>query len=246
VVVLEASGLSDPHGIAQIALTNPALRLAGTVTVVDAVGMRDSDADPMSRELFRAQLAAADLLVLNKLDLLEPSQQDAAEAWLAERAPERPVLRAQHAQVPADVVLGLPAPRHAAGSAVVAHLRGFEAWSATCPGLLDEARLHRWLQALPAAVVRAKGVLWLASDPPAPIAYQRVGRRWSLDALPQGHDPAGAAVSRIVVIGPAGLLDTPALQAGLQSCLSDRALAAPTWPRSGTPTARSSAARTSP
>ncbi|MBA3508391.1 MAG: GTP-binding protein, partial [Betaproteobacteria bacterium] len=31
-IVLEASGLADPHGIAQVALANPALRLDGVLT----------------------------------------------------------------------------------------------------------------------------------------------------------------------------------------------------------------------
>ena len=34
-VVLEASGLADPHGIAQVALANPAIRLDGVLTLVD-------------------------------------------------------------------------------------------------------------------------------------------------------------------------------------------------------------------
>ena len=63
-IVLEASGLAEPGGIAQIALMNPAIRVDGMVSLVDAVTLKERATDPQTRALFRNQLAAADLLVL--------------------------------------------------------------------------------------------------------------------------------------------------------------------------------------
>lgn len=49
-IVLEASGLADPRGIAQVALSNPALRLDGVLTLVDALShaeLMQSEAAPI-------------------------------------------------------------------------------------------------------------------------------------------------------------------------------------------------------
>src|SRR4051812_48870754 len=72
-IVLEASGLADPRGIAQVALANPALRLDGVLAVVDAETLAERAEDPAGGATFGAQLSAADLVVLNKLDLLDES-----------------------------------------------------------------------------------------------------------------------------------------------------------------------------
>ena len=55
-IVLEASGLADPRGIAQVALSNPSLRLDGVLALVDATqygelrpvgpGLSDATTDP--------------------------------------------------------------------------------------------------------------------------------------------------------------------------------------------------------
>ena len=74
-IVLEASGLADPHGIAQVALANRALALEGIVAVVDAQAMRGQAVDPAGRRIFAAQLAASDLIVLNKLALVGPGRE---------------------------------------------------------------------------------------------------------------------------------------------------------------------------
>ncbi|MEZ5726642.1 MAG: GTP-binding protein [Burkholderiaceae bacterium] len=52
-LVLEASGLADPRGIAQVALANPALRLDGVITLVDAIHFADAWAsDDLAVRLF--------------------------------------------------------------------------------------------------------------------------------------------------------------------------------------------------
>src|SRR5690606_37736691 len=48
-VLLESSGLSDPHGIAQVALTVGAVALEAVVTLVDAEAWSQQFSDPVSR-----------------------------------------------------------------------------------------------------------------------------------------------------------------------------------------------------
>ena len=52
-----------------------------------------------------AQLAASDIIVLNKIDLVSPEQLAATRSWLNEVAPRARVLPAQNASLPPDLIL---------------------------------------------------------------------------------------------------------------------------------------------
>lgn len=217
-IVLEASGLADPRGIAQVALANPSLRLDGLLVVADAETLAARAADPATGAAFRAQLEAADLLVLSKLDLLDAAARANARAWVAAAVPGRAVVEADRGRIPAEVALGLRTTRDLRALPPVApvHAAGLASWSALCEQALDAARLDAMLAALPATLLRAKGILQLADDPMHRHVYHRVGARtsrvrgeaWSADTP---H-------SRLVCIGPAGALDEGALQRQLESC----------------------------
>ena len=204
-IVLEASGVADPFGIAQVALANPALRLEGVLTLVDAETLPARAADPACRDTVLAQILAADLLLLTKTDLVDAPGLAAATAALARLAPGRPVLRASQAASVIDVVLGLHGSgRPAWPAATAGHAAAFQSWELEADTPLDRGRVGAWVEALPAGVLRAKGFLDLADDPGRRVLLQKVGRRWSLVAQ-GGWD--GPPRSGLVLIGTAGALD---------------------------------------
>lgn len=214
-IVLEASGLADPRGIAQVALANPALRLDGVLTVVDAETLGALLADPASRDTISAQLSAADLLVLNKLDLLDEAARLAARAMLNEAAPRRPVIATVGAAVPVEVALGIDTRQRTERPAASGHADPFESWELTAAEPLDRARLRAMLGGLPGNVVRAKGLLSLADAPARLTVYQRVGPRWSLR-----EEGDGDGLSRLVLIGTAGAVDPLALRQAWEACFT--------------------------
>jgi len=206
-IVLEASGLADPRGIAQVALANPALRLDGLLTVVDAETFGALSDDDATRRPFLAQLSAADLVVLNKLDLVDAGQRDAARAWLTTQVPGRPIVDAVNGEIPVELALGLASTRNVLDEAATSpeHVQGFDSWSLTSNSPLDAFRLRGFLAALPGRLLRAKGILQLSDDPAHRTVYQRVGSRSSLErSEPWGDE---TPCSRLVLIGPAGLMD---------------------------------------
>jgi G3E family GTPase len=217
-IVLEASGLADPRGIAQVALANPALRLDGLLTVVDAETLGALSSDDATRGTVLAQLSSADLVVLNKLDLVDARGRDAARAWLATLAPGRPVVDAVHGEIPVELALGLSSTRKVLEEAATApgHAQGFDSWSLASKEPLDAARLRRFLASLPGGLLRAKGILQLSDDPAHRTVYQRVGARSSLER----GDPWGdeAPSSRLVLIGPAGLLERGEIEPRFYDC----------------------------
>jgi len=177
-VVLEASGIADPRSLAQVALANPSMRLDGVLTLVDAETVHAHASDPDHGPLFRSQIEAADLIVLNKRDLVDAGRFEAAREWIAVRAPNRPIVAAERADVATEVLLGLDSRRtrdewHSAP----AHARLFLTRTIESDVPVEEAQLLALLDAGPADVLRAKGIVWLASAPDRRTVFQRVGAR---------------------------------------------------------------------
>lgn len=217
-IVLEASGLADPLGIAQIALANPALRLDGILAVVDAEAALQLAADPACRATFAAQACAADLVILNKADLVDAAALAAARALVGEFAPGKPVIETSNAEVPADIVLGIRSTRElpAQFAASSDHASSFSSWSGTSDALLDGAKFRAMMRELPAGILRAKGILWLSDDSGHRTVFHRVGLRSSYVAQEWlGEAPS----SSLAMIGPAGAIDASALTRGFDACL---------------------------
>jgi G3E family GTPase len=224
-IVLEASGIANPGGIAQIALTNPAIRLGGILVLADAETLQERAGDPLTSRLFHNQLAAADLIVLSKLDLLDERERAAASGWLTGQFPAKPVIKAVKGDVPADVVLDIASTRgiQAAPQPPAEHAHDFESLSVVIDAPLDGKRLQELFDSLPKSLLRAKGVLHLAEEPERRIIYQRVGARWNYHQGEPWGD--GTPRSGFVFIGPRGLLDGRALEASLNSCVAENRIA---------------------
>ena len=144
-------------------------------------------------------MSSADLLVLNKLDLVPEAEHDALEAALRELEPEAPILRAEHADVDPRLLFppdpaGLRARRRAAAEAPPAHSHErFAAEEiAVAPGT-PETVLRERLAGLGA--LRVKGFVELAEGV---RAVQGVGPR--IDVEPPHTPPAPELLGRLVVI----------------------------------------------
>ena len=183
-IVVEASGVSDPWRIAQIALADPELELAGVIVLVDAATIAEQAGDALLADTLARQGAAADLIVLNKIDLASADQHQAAREWVQAHAPSAAQLETTQAQVHVqelravaagghpdrgldhclDHGLGHGPDHHAHHDHVDASLHAdhqsqFEsvAWRPT--SVMSAEALRRRLSALPAGVLRLKGLL---------------------------------------------------------------------------------------
>jgi G3E family GTPase len=216
-VVVEASGVADPGQIAIFGDMPGYLRDA-VVVVADAETVRARAEDDATRHHILGQLRAADLLVLNKTDLVQAAELERTRAWLREVAgPSTAIVETAFGELGADVVLGTAATRdHAPAAHDHAHDHdhahpAFESWSWSGPEQLSGAGLVDAIAELPDGIVRAKGVLHLREDPTNRYVLQVVGRRYSIEA----DRPWGAAEpgSQLVVIGLPGSVDAAELSA---------------------------------
>ena len=109
-VLVETTGLADPGPVAQTFFMDDEIReefsLDGIVTLVDAahIGQQLGRSDESTE-----QIAFADVLVLNKTDLVSDEELDDLEARLREMNRLARVVRSEQAQVPIDTVLHLAA-----------------------------------------------------------------------------------------------------------------------------------------
>ena len=217
-VVVEASGVADPGAIVGLG-DMPGYRRDAAVVVVDAETVRERAADGATRAAIMSQLRAADLLVLNKADLVQPAALAETHAWLREIVgPSTAVVETSYGAVPADVALGVratapaPAGHGAAGHEHHDHAAhpAFETWSWSGESPISGTGLVEQLEALPDGVVRAKGLLALREDPARRYVLQLVGRRYSIEAdrpWREGEAPA----TQLVVIGLPGSVDADRL-----------------------------------
>jgi G3E family GTPase len=110
-VIVETSGLADPGPIAQTLYADPALardfKLGPILTVVDAA---DPESRKLSSEIARAQIVAADLVVLSKVD--RAADTSSAEAEVRELNAGVNCLRAQFGDVDPQTLLLVTPGKH--------------------------------------------------------------------------------------------------------------------------------------
>jgi G3E family GTPase len=109
-ILLETTGLANPTPIAQTFLLDPALqaryRLDGIVTMADAVNLaRHID----TKDEAQKQIGFADVIILNKTDLVSPQALDDIEHQLHGLNRTAKIVRTNHGKVPVAAVLDLHA-----------------------------------------------------------------------------------------------------------------------------------------
>jgi len=215
-IVIEASGVADPARIADYAASHPRLFLDGIIVAADAETVRTRVHDKYVGDLVRHQLETADVIVLSKTDLIDADACRQVREWISTQVRGARVIAAPGAGQIADLMLS-GATGYAALSrpqADVEHARQFATWSFVCRQMLDGAALRTVIASLPAAVVRAKGIVRLAEAPERRFVLQLVGRRWSLEPALDGAQAALASHSSVIVcIGPADQLEPESLEA---------------------------------
>ncbi len=206
-VVVEASGVADPARIAELALIEPMLERDGVLVLADATSVQARAADRHVGDTVQRQLDGADLLILNKADLVDAAQLAQTTAWLRDRNGGARIVPAVHAEVAIEALFGLaPSSTPAApATAEIAATPPVRRWSLSTRGLIDRAALLAALRALPASVLRAKGILRLADAPLQRSVVHMVGQRIDM----RSDAPWGIAALRSDLV----LLGTPDMPA---------------------------------
>ena len=220
-ILVEASGVADPSAIADVATLHPDLSRDLVVVLADAETVRLRHEDERLRDTVDRQLGAADLIVLNKCDLVAEEGRAAAESWLRNRS-RAPIIRTTGADVPMELLAAPtvepPDPgetarssRHAhahdhASDHLPDHARRFRSRTVPCPDPVDADRLRDALRELAPRVLRAKGFV-LSADGPEPewMVVQVSGRAVEIERWRPPADEGPPAPALVFI----GLDDLP-------------------------------------
>lgn len=216
-IVIECSGVSDPNRISQ-ALGYPRLKsklyLDAVWTVVDCCGLGALQNE--SETLARAQIGAADLVVLNKAGTAGVDTVDEIRRrWLPQNAR---TLECEHGQVdPALIVNEYPSSlrRTSTTPAVVAE-SAFTVWTLRLDGALNHDALRTALSTLPPRILRIKGSVRFAERPNLWFWLQFVGGRTQF--LPAHPRQAGHR-SEMVIIAQGKDVDREAVNETIGRCV---------------------------
>ncbi len=223
-VLLETTGMAEPGTLAETFFrddrVSEAFDLDAIVTVVDARRVRiDVDNSPVAQ----AQLAMADVLLVNKLDLVDEAATEAVCALVSSANPLAVQHRTVHADVPASAVLDLGAfeatrlPRHGH------HTHDeFTSLYLEDEGPHDIRRIRAWLRRLAYEraddLYRYKGIV-SAAGKARRVTVQGVHDLFGLEEQRAwGTDEARS--TRLVFIGRD--LDEATLRAGLEETRAKR------------------------
>ena len=107
-ILLETSGVSDPLAVALTFLLPPLrslVRVEGILTVVDAEQGPALTGDMAL--LAHDQVAAADIVILNKTDLVTPEGLAGVRAWIRSITANARIVETTHGQIPLALTLGV-------------------------------------------------------------------------------------------------------------------------------------------
>jgi G3E family GTPase len=213
-VLLESSGVAIPGAIAATVGLLQGYRLDGIVVLADAETLRATAEDRYMGDTVLRQLEDADLLILNKCDLVTEAALADLRQWIGARHPSlRPIETQQAAVDPAVVLGGFDA---APASAATPH-NPVESRHLRLDGPVDDpAALAAALARDDLGLIRAKG--FVTDRAGARFLIQVVGRR---AACTPARGPTSAP-DGIVCLGVGGQADWPAVLA-LGSRVSEQA-----------------------
>ncbi len=228
-LVIETTGLADPAPVIQSLFMDEVMlqqtQLDAVVTVVDAKYIAEHWESSEAQE----QIAFADVILLNKTDLVAPDALQALERKVRGMNAIATIHHTQNCDIPIDTLLGVQAFDLKNALSIdpafleeEAHEHDNSVFSValTDPGTIDSDKLNRWLyqlvQAKGADIFRMKGILDVDN---APRRFVFQGVHMTLDGRPGKPWRSGETRrNELVFIGRN--LNEAELRAGFQSCFA--------------------------
>jgi G3E family GTPase len=233
-VILEASGIADSEGIVMTFL-NPRyeglLRIDSITCIIDAVGIFEHGDNERLNLLKLRQIGFADMVVLNKTDLVGPEHIEVIREWIDHHIHRIRIVETTQCDVPLEILLAVgrfravnvavQRKRADGGSGEPHHGhdgsdRMFETWSYESDRPVSLEALRKMVQKeLPVSVYRCKGIVFAADTPDKRLALQVVGRRTEISEL----DEWGERTPRTQVVAIGSSINVEDLKNKFDACL---------------------------
>src|SRR6266536_3640671 len=199
-IVVETTGLAEPEALVfNIQEALPQCRLDGVVSVIDADMLIRF---PEQGHTTRLQIEGADILLLNKVDLVDAKQIESLETKLGEINPSAKIIRTEHCQIDLELLFGIPQwrkkkvapPQHE-------HQPEFESFTFSSNKTFSRDCFERFADDLPANLIRAKGFVRFHDGAQL---FNFVAGRWELE-------PFESTETQLVFIGKGVLSEKEAI-----------------------------------
>ena len=234
-IILEASGVADPEGVVMTFLDQryeKLLRLDSITCIIDAEAIFAQGDNEALNMLKIRQVGFADLVVLNKVDLVGPEHLEVIHEWIGHHLNRIRIIEATRCDVPLEVLLAVGRfdPENAIRSihhdadaqgdtphyGVESVDKLFDTWSYESHHPFSLETLRQMVRKeLPASIYRCKGIVYVADSPDKRIALQIVGRRTEITELDEWGDRTPR--TRIVAIGAS--IDGQAMSNKFDACI---------------------------
>ena len=207
IIVVETTGLAEPEALVfNIQEALPQCRLDGVVSVIDADMLVRF---PELGHTTRLQIEGADILLLNKIDLVDAKQIEPLESKLHNINPTAAIVRTERCQIDPEFLFGISQsratkiapPQHE-------HQPEFESFTFSSNKTFSRECFERFADGMPAAVIRAKGFVRFHDSAQL---FNFVAGRWELE-------PFETDKTQLVFIGKGVLSEKEAVIESLKKC----------------------------
>ena len=204
-IIVETTGLAEPEALVfNIQEALPQCRLDGVVSVIDADALIRF---PELGHTTRLQIEGGDILLLNKIDLIDPDQIEPLETKLRDINPTAAIIRTERCRIDPELLFGLGRKKEIASPAHK-HQPEFESFTFTSDKIFSRDCFERFAEDLPSNVYRAKG--FVRFEDGAQL-FNFVAGRWELE-------PFESAETQLVFIGKEIAATKSAIVERLKKC----------------------------
>lgn len=218
-IIIEASGISDPALVAHTFLM-PAMQ--GVVEVDTIISMVDADQtllmDDQFKGLAQRQIQVADLVIINKIDLVNESKLKTVREYIRNTVAKTRIIETINGQAPLSLVLGVGGfDINKSESLAKSKNIEFQTWTYQSDKQFTFMALRKAIEDFPKDIYRVKGFVHLESIPDKQGIFQmtggrawlRLGESWSKEDRK----------TRLVFIGVKGGIDPLEINLHFDHCL---------------------------
>jgi len=205
-IVVETTGLAEPEALVfDIQEELPQCRLDGVVSVIDAdMLVRFPEVGHTSR----LQIEGADILLLNKIDLIEAAQMKPLETKLRQINPTAAIIRVERCRIDPGFLFGIGRERKIA-RLEHQHQHEVQSFAFTSGKVFSGDCFEDFVNGLPASVIRAKGFIRFAYGAQL---FNFVAGRWELE-------PFESDQTELVFIGENIVAEKETIVRALNECV---------------------------
>ena len=205
IIVVETTGVAEPDALVFDVQENlPRVRLDGVVTVADADALVRY---PQLGHTTRMQIGEADLILLNKIDLVSREELAQAKEKLSQINGVAPIISTRACLVDPDLLFGIGRERELKPPEHI-HQPEFESFSHVTDATFTRSCFEQFANHLSDSAYRAKGFIRFSDGT---HLFNFVSGRWELEPFPQ-------AKTALVFIGERGKLPKRKILEELKKC----------------------------